>query len=175
MNHHWKKISELVTEQALKILPHLTSSKLKSEVISNLFESQSADYFNSMNIPVRACESDRDPDLYFVEEEKPLEIKVTRCKHSHSKTLKWRGGKYSKRNSDHLFIAWHYIEPTIIDPSSQILYFMAQTYVESDEWKITDKGRNNYYATSFSSDNLINKNTEIILGNIAPNNHFILV
>jgi hypothetical protein len=171
----WLAICDEVTKYALPILPHLRSNKLKSEVISNLFESKSEEYFNSIGVPVRACGSDKEPDLYFIEKEKPLEIKVTRAKSLHSKRLKWMGGKYSKRNSDHVFIAWYYSEPTIIDPTSRIHYFMAQTYVNENEWKSLDNGKENYYATVFTSDNLLNKDNQILLGSITPNNRFILV
>jgi hypothetical protein len=160
----WIEIAQRVTNTALPILPHLRSNKLKSEVISNLFESKSEEYFNSIGVPVRACISDRDPDLYFIAEEKPLEIKVTRAKSIHSKNLKWMGGKYSKRNSDHIFIAWHYTEPTLIDSSDKITYFIAKTYVTEDDWNELDDGNNNYYATVFTSDDLMRRDHEIIVG-----------
>ena len=74
------------------------------------------------------------------------------------------GGKYSKRNSDHIFIAWHYTEPTIIDPTDNITYMVAKTYVSEDDWSVLDNGNNNYYATVFSSDDLLRKDHEIIVG-----------
>ena len=136
----WQAICQEVTKTALPILPHLRSNKLKSEVISNLFESKSEKYFNSIGIPVRACQSDRDPDLYFIKENKSLEIKVTRSPTPIMNSLKWMGGKYSKRNSEHIFIAWHYTEPTIIDPTDNITYMIAKTYVTEDDWSVLDNG-----------------------------------
>ena len=78
--------------------------------------------------------------------------------------LKWMCGKYSKRNSDHIFIAWHYTEPTIIDPTNTITYMIAKTYVTEDDWSVLDNGNENYYATVFTSDNLLRKDHEIIVG-----------
>ena len=78
--------------------------------------------------------------------------------------LKWMGGKYSKRNSDHIFIAWYYREPTIIDPSNDISYFIAKTYVTTDDWSLLDNGNENYYATVFTSDDLFNKDYEVMVG-----------
>jgi hypothetical protein len=164
MNNDWLHICQEVTITALPILPHLRSNKLKSEVISNLFESKAEQYFNSIHIPVRACQSDRDPDLYFIKDRKPLEIKVTRAHSPTMSSLKWMGGKYSKRNSDHIFIAWHYTEPTIIDPTNTITYVVAKTYVSENDWSVLDNGNNNYYATVFTSDDLLRKDHEIIVG-----------
>lgn len=167
MSNHWKNISEMVTEIALPIIPHIRSSKLKSEIISNLFESQAEKYFNSIQIPVRACVSDREPDLLFLNTNKPLEIKVTKSDHPFTRNCKWTGGKLSKRNSDYILIVWNYVRPTILEPNTTIKYFITKSYIEENEWlPISD----NYYGTEFNSKTLFNeKEYEIIMGQYSNN------
>ena len=146
-NNPWQCICREVTKTILPILPHLRSNKLKSEVISNLFESKAEEYFNSINIPVRACQSDREPDLYFLTDNKPLEIKVTRTTNAITNKLKWMGGKYSKRTSDYILIMWNYT-PTNhtlygIEPES-IKYNIIKTFIQENEWSTVDNNKDNY-------------------------------
>lgn len=172
MTNDWKMISEMVTQKALPILPHIRSNKLKSEIISNLFESQAEVYYNSIGIPVRACETDRQPDLTFTNTNSPLEIKVTRSDHPFTKSCKWVGGEYSKRNSDYILIVWHYTEPTVLEPESTIKYFISKTYIQENEWVPLGK---NYYGTAFSSKTLLyQKEYEIMMGEYS-NNVIVLV
>ena len=166
MKNHWQNIANEVTTTALPILPHIRSRKLRSEIISSLFESKAAEYFNANDIPVRACESDRDPDLTFVTTNTPLEIKVTGSDHTIAKRFKWMGGKYSKRTSDHIFIAYCYTQPTIIEPNPTIKYFIAKCFVSENDWKTIDNGNENYYATIFTTDDMSQRETEILIGNI---------
>lgn len=164
MSNHWYNISQEVTETELLILPHIRSKKLRSEIISSLFESKSSEYFNSIGIPVQACKTDRDPDLFFIDENKPSEIKVTGCDSTTNKKLKWMGGKYSKRTSEHFFIAYNYRESTIIEPKDEIKYFIVKTFVDENDWKIVDSGKGNYYATIFTSEDILSRDHEILLG-----------
>jgi hypothetical protein len=160
----WRNISNEVTTTALPILPHIRSRKLRSEIISSLFESKSAEYFNAISIPVQVCESDRDPDLTFTNTNTPCEIKVTGSDHIFAKRFKWMGGKYSKRTSDHIFIAYCYTQPTILEPIPTIKYFIAQTFVSENDWKTIDNGNENYYATVFTTDDMIEKEHKILVG-----------
>jgi len=158
----WKSISKMVTEKALPILPHIRSNKLKSEIISNLFESQSAKYFNSIGVPVQACATDREPDLFFLNEKKPVEIKVTKSDHPFTTRCKWVGGKYSKRSSDYILIVWYHTLPSLWESESTIQYFIAKTYIEENEWIPLGE---NYYGTAFSNENLLLKeNYDILMG-----------
>jgi hypothetical protein len=52
------------------------------EIISNLFETQSERYFNSIGIKTLSSKSDKDPDLFFIDYQKPCEIKVTGVEYS---------------------------------------------------------------------------------------------
>jgi hypothetical protein len=167
MKNDWKIISERVTELALPILPHIRPKNLKSSILSNLFESQAAEYYNSINVPVRVCESDREPDLTFTDTNSPLEIKVTGLDHPFSNQLKWMGGKYSKRSSDYILIAYHYTPSNNSlwkEELSTIKYFICKTHINEEEWKTLDNGNENYYATVFSSNNLVNKDHEVLVG-----------
>lgn len=157
----WSTIAQRVTTTALPILPHIRSRKLRSEILSSLFESKAAEYFNEHGIPVRACESDRDPDLTFLQTNKPLEIKVTGSNRMISKRFKWMGGKYSKRNSDHMFIAYCYTPSTPIEPIPTIKYFIAKCFVTKNDWK---PGNENYYATFFSTDEINEREYKIMVG-----------
>lgn len=162
--NHWKNIANQVTQIALPILPYIRTKKLKSEILSNLFESQSEKYFNSINIPVRSASYDREPDLYFIAEERPLEIKVTGSDHPLAKKLKWMGGKYSKRTSDYVFIAWNHNEQ-----NNEIKYFIAEKYVNESEWKTMDNGKENYYATLYSTEELLKESYEVHMGEYREN------
>jgi len=168
----WKDIANRVTNIALPILPYIRSRKLRSEIISNLFESQAALHFQSLSIPVQVCESDRQPDLTFIDTDTPLEIKVTGSDHSISNSFKWMGGKYSKRTSDYILIAWCY-QPTYeslfgIEPET-IRYFIAKTFINENEWKVIDNGNENYYATIYTTDKLFQNKYEILVGNYLHN------
>ena len=167
MTNDWKIISGRVTELALPILPHIRPKNLKSSILSNLFESQAAKYFNSIHVPVRVCESDREPDLTFTDTNRPCEIKVTGLDHPFSNRLKWMGGKYSKRSSDYILIAYHYspMNNSLWEKEpSTIKYFITKTYIDENEWKRIDNGNENYYATVFSSDDLRTKDHEVLVG-----------
>ena len=69
----WQSICHNVSEIALNIFPHIKSKKLKSEIISNLFETQSAKYLNQQGFHTLSAESDREPDLLI--NNNPCEIK----------------------------------------------------------------------------------------------------
>ena len=163
----WSSICQNVTKIALPILPHIRSNKVCSEIISSLFETAAADYYNSISTPVQACQTDRQPDLLFLESNKPLEIKVTRSDHTISHKFKWMGGKYSKRTSDYVFIAWCY-QPTMNTlygtEQETIRYFIAKTYVNESEWRTIDNGNENYYATIYTTDELFQSKYEVLVG-----------
>ena len=162
---HWINIASKVTEIALPILPHIRSRKLRSEIISSLFESKAAEYFNSISIPVFACASDREPDLIFAKTHTPLEIKVTGIDTVTAKKFSWMGGKYSKRTSDHVFIAYSYVQPTIFDTAPSIRYFIAKCFVSKTDWKSREKGGENFYGTLFTTDDMLARKHEILVGN----------
>jgi len=173
---HWTEICQLVTNKCLNIFPDIKSKKLKSEIISNLFETQSEKYFNSIGIQTVSAKNDRDPDLYFKQTNKPCEIKVTGINHPTTNKCKWMGGKYSKRTSDFIFIIWNYQEPrnTLYGYKDETISFsVLNCFVDKNEWKVIDSGKNNYYATVFESSSLLEREYKPLVGDYNGTN-FIL-
>ena len=154
--HHWKNICGLVTEKATLIFPHIKSNGLKSSIISNLFETQSAYYFNSIGLPTVDSKNDKDPDLIF-DGVTPCEIKVTNAKKLLTKSLVWMGGEYSKRSSDFILAAWH-IE------NNDFYFLVIKTVIHMDEWERADNGRNTFYGTKFHCNKLYDKEHEVLIG-----------
>jgi sucrose-6-phosphate hydrolase SacC (GH32 family) len=157
----------MVANKCLFIFPEIKSKKLKSEIVSNLFETQSEIYFNSIGINTKSSASDRDPDLFFLDTNKPCEIKVTGVNDLTPKKCKWMGGKYSKRTSDFVFVMW-------TQGSLNSIYFnVTKCFVDENEWKSIDSGKNNYYATVFESSEVLNKEHKFLVGNYFDP-HFLL-
>jgi hypothetical protein len=161
---HWEKICGKVAEVSSGILPLLNRKKIKSEVISNLFETISGEYFNSIGLNTHVAENDKEPDLTFPDG--PCEIKVTGVDKLHTKKCKWMGGKYSKRTSDYIFIMWH----KCVD---DMHFSVHHCYAYEEDWKTIDNGKENYYATVFESHMILERNnTQLIGGRI--NGDFLL-
>jgi hypothetical protein len=164
---HWYQICHNVSKIASGIFPHIKGKKLKSEIMSNLFETQSASYFNSIGIDTKSSTIDKDPDLFFLQTNKPCEIKVTGVNDSKPKNCKWMGGKYSKRTSDFIFVMWNYQEAmsTLLgEENSGLNLNVIKCFVNENEWKTIDNGNENYYATVFTSEDILNREYEILVG-----------
>jgi hypothetical protein len=122
------------------------SAKLQSEIISGLVE-------NAMEqvIPdARVGAGDHEADVYI--NNIPVELKTSR------KSREWRGGEYSKRSGVFLLISWninnvHDIEWCVV-------------YVKLDETDWQSSKSSSYYATTISLDDALNKNGEVLIGNI---------
>jgi hypothetical protein len=162
---HWKNICEEVSTIANKVLPYLNRKKIKSEVISNLFESVSGKYFNSIGIETIVAQSDKDPDLRF--SSGPCEIKVTGVDDITVSNCKWMGGKYSKRTSEYIFVMWNHqeVKNTLFGPSEEALYFSVfNCHVDETEWSTIDNGNENYYATIFQFEDILSKPHKCLVG-----------
>ena len=161
----WQSICHNVSEIALNIFPHIKSKKLKSEIISNLFETQSAKCLNQQGFHTLSAESDREPDLLI--NNNPCEIKVTGIDKPITANAKWMGGKYSKRTSDFIFIMWNY-QPThntlYGEEQEKLLFSVIQCHVDENEWRTVDNGKENYYATIFELDQIKNRPHSILVG-----------
>lgn len=158
----------MVTNKCLHLFPDIKRKKLKSEILSHLFETQSEKYFNSIGIQTKCCDTDKEPDLFFVNENKPCEIKVTGIDEPFTKKCKWMGGKYSKRNSDYIFVIWN------SQNENKISFCIMSCFVDESEWKTIDSSsKPNYYATVFESANLLQKNHISLVGDFDGSN-FIL-
>lgn len=120
------------------------STKLKSELISNIVETSFSIVVPNAVDPKK----DAEPDLYI--DGHALELKTSKT------TTTWRGGEFSKRNSDYLLIAWEEI-------NNEFKWFVCWTHLTEDDWKSSKSS--SYYATTIDiNDVLLKKETEILLG-----------
>ena len=82
-------------------------------------------------------------------------------------SVKWMGGKYSKRTSDYALVMWHYQEEhnTLYGIQKEHLKFaIVSTHIDQEEWKEVDNGNNNYYATVIRSEDILEKDHEMLVG-----------
>ena len=77
---HWMTICQNVTNVATPILKYDFNTRLRSEIISSLFEMQAQEYYESIGLKVKSASNDHEPDLFFEEQQCPVEIKVTKEK-----------------------------------------------------------------------------------------------
>lgn len=121
------------------------STKLKSELISNIIETT----FSSIVPNTYDPKKDSEPDLYVNGE--ALEIKTAKT------TYMWRGGEYSKRNGNFLLIGWNEIE-------GELRWFVLFTYLNESDWKSSTSS--NYYATTIDLNDVLKiSQTDILWGN----------
>ena len=156
---HWRNICDIVKEVALKdIFPHITKNRVKSVILSDLFETKSAEYFNSIGIKTSCCESDMDPDLMFLDTNDVCEIKVTS-----SRKQEWMGGKLSKRSAEYVLISWEHIKEcnTLfgIEPEN-MRFSVINVYIDQSEWNTLG---DNYYGTKITSKTLEGKKVKILV------------
>jgi len=144
----WRNITQNVTTTALPIFSIPFNTRLKSEIISSLFEIESAKYFQSIGHSVKNATTDHEPDLFFFESKTPLEIKVTQKK----KYLKWMGNKVSKRESQFVLIAWEQVD------SDTINYYITSTFLDKSQWSTDEYS----YNASFLSWKELNNRKDII-------------
>ncbi len=150
IKHH---LPQVITEvdKRLSVLKSVTdwqsfSTKLKSELISNIVETSFATIIPNTVDPKR----DAEPDLYI--DDKPLEIKTSRT------TTTWRGGEFSKRDSDYLLIAWD-------EEDSAFKWFVCWTHLKEIDWKSSKSS--SYYATTIDIDDVLKlEQTEILMGDV---------
>lgn len=144
LNEIIEKTNEKVKIQRKLLDWNKISTKLKSELISNFLETS----FSEVLSEVEAPKSDHLPDLLVKKE--PLEIKTAKT------TRKWRGGEYSKRESDYLMVSYD-------DSDDSMKWFFLYTYLKESDWKSSVS--ENYYATSIDLDYILdNTDYEILKG-----------
>ena len=114
------------------------------------------------------------PDLYFLNEHTALELKVTGIDDTITcKTVTWLGGRYSKRNSDHVFIMWTYTPRSIMMNEPDILSFAAiKTFVSESDWKELSNSKD-YYGLGFKSFQFNVKEIDVLVGDYT-NETFVL-
>jgi hypothetical protein len=121
------------------------STKLKSELISNMLEASFAKVVPDVISPF----SDNEPDLWVMGN--PLEIKTAKT------TYVWRGGEFSKRESDYLMVSYD-------DSGDEMKWFFLHTYLLESDWKSSGSG--NYYATTIDLNDILKKDYRILVGDV---------
>jgi hypothetical protein len=122
------------------------STKLKSELISNMLEAS----FSKVVPEVISPFSDGEPDLYV--KGTALEIKTAKTTHT------WRGGEFSKRESDYLLVSYD-------DSGADLKWFFVHTYLMESDWK--SSGSDSYYATTIDLNYVMEtKEYQILMGKI---------
>lgn len=135
IRRHWWHICQNVTNMALPILKIKFNTRLRSEIISSLFEMQAQEYYESIGLKVKSASNDHEPDLFFEEQQCPVEIKVTKEK----KQVKWMGNNVSKRVSDFILITWNEF-----DDNEKLNFCVYKTFLTPDDWQ---KSKANYNAS----------------------------
>ena len=72
----WDIICRRVTDIALPIFRIPFNTRLRSEIISSLFEIETAKYYKQTGHNIKNAANDQEPDLFFLDSNTPLEIKV---------------------------------------------------------------------------------------------------
>lgn len=155
----WRNIFKSLTNDAYDILTKYKNhfrTKLNSEIISSLVVSYAEEYFNSIGRKVQKDRTDRDPDLFFFEENLPLEVKVTR----YQKTLKWQGGQYSKRHGQFVLVSWKLIDNNLYGHKG-LEFYAITCFLNGNDF--TSLGEN-YYGTGFDAKSIANKDSIELVG-----------
>lgn len=158
----WQQICKNVADISRGIFPHVPKKSVRSAIISSVFETQTEKYFQSKGINLLSSKNDRQPDLHCKEHGIICEVKVTGLdSRIVDKTVTWLGGRYSKRNSDHIFIGWYYSNNTLID--DEISFFVLRSFVTEDDWKDLSKSKD-YYGVGFKSNLFFTKDYDMLVG-----------
>ena len=156
---HWIKILNNVVEELQFVLTRNIKLKLKSELISEMTEKLAQEYFSKIySEDVKCASCDNDPDLMFGNT--PVEIKVAK----YCNGFCWRGGKYSKRESDYVLIVWDFnkYNPEVIQ------FAVYKSFLNKQDW--VEQKRDNYYATLYTMNALAKNKTHFaIIGDISYN------
>lgn len=160
----WYEICKRVSGVCKYIFPHVKKKSLRSTIMSSVFETQSEEHFQAKGINLCCSKHDKEPDLYCKELDMKCEIKVTRLDTTIiDKTITWLGGRYSKRNSDHIFIGWNYPDGEGLFCEKKMSFFVLKTFVTEDEWVDVSTSKY-YYGVGFKSSLLEAKKFDMLVG-----------
>lgn len=137
---HWTEICQHVTNLAIPILEINFNTRLRSEIISSLFEIEAERHYKSIGYKIHSAQNDREPDLLFEEENRTVEIKVTKEK----PTIKWMGNNISKRSSDFILVIWN-------EFGGHLQFTVAKTYLTPNDWQ---KSKKNFNASFLQLNNI---------------------
>ena len=172
----WKNICRTVSDLCFLIFPFIRKKAVRSALVSNLFESAAETYFLKKGIPVRASKNDQEPDLFFIDEQLSCEIKVTGVDDCVvNKPVIWLGGRYSKRNSDYIFITWNYkVTKTLFENGTRqkMSFVVFKTEIGKDDWKELSNSKN-YYGLGLKSTLFQDRKYHTLVGNFT-NGKFLL-
>lgn len=155
----WHNICQNVTNIALPIFNIPFNTRLRSEIISSLFEIESARYYKSQGYSVNNASHDGEPDLFFLDYNQPLEIKVTKKK----KQIKWMGNKISKKDSQFVLIVWDEKDPNLYNDHKTLDFYITTTHLTPNDWSGSDDGYT-YHASFLSWKDIISKEKEDLIG-----------
>lgn len=169
----WCDICRKVSGVCGYIFPYVTKKAVRSAIISSVFETQSEQHFQAKGLNLRSSKNDQEPDLYCKELDLRCEIKVTGLDSPIvDKTITWLGGRFSKRNSDHIFIGWNYCDDQGLYSENKMSFFVLKTFVTEDDWKELSKSKD-YYGVGFKSFLFETKKFDMLVGDY-ENRTFIL-
>ena len=156
----WDIICRRVTDIALPIFRIPFNTRLRSEIISSLFEIETAKYYKQTGHNIKNAANDQEPDLFFLDSNTPLEIKVTKSK----KNIKWMGNKISKRESQFILIVWEENSPNLITSEKGLKFYITTVYLTPEDWTGKNDGYT-YHASFLSYNNIRDKNRTDLVGN----------
>jgi hypothetical protein len=160
----WSEICKRVSVVCKYIFPYVSKKAVRSAIISSVFETQTEKHFQTKGINLCCSKNDREPDLYCKELDMQCEIKVTGLDSTIvDKTITWLGGRYSKRNSDHIFIGWNYPATDGLFSDRSMSFFVLKTFVIEDDWKELSASKE-YYGVGFKSFLFETKKFDMLVG-----------
>jgi hypothetical protein len=154
----WKAIASRVTNRAMPIFEIPFNTRLRSEIISSLFEIETASYYKENGYNIKNASNDAEPDILFIDSNTPLEIKVTKDKGNN----KWMGNKISKKESQFVLIVWDEIAPNLYNSNRALRFYITTTYLTPNDWSGKNDGYS--YHASFLSMNVIRDKREDLVG-----------
>ncbi len=122
------------------------SNKNLSEIIGKILEKTSSDILSrKLGYLVKNAQNDSEPDVFFTQIEKSLEIKVT------STVNAWTGGEFSQRPFEYLLVSWG---------GDFDEFFAAFTHLEKQDWHshISQK----FYGPSYTAHDLFEKKEKVV-------------
>ena len=157
-SNDWHIICQNVTTIAKPFFSIPFPTTVKSAILSSLFEIEAAKYYQTKGYNVKNSTNDTEPDLYFLDTNTSIEIKVTKK----SKNIKFRGNKVSKRESQFIMIIWDESKPNLFDYENKLEFYVTTIYLTPDDW--SNECQN--YNASFLDYNKIKNKVKDLVGNV---------
>ena len=156
----WDSIARRVTNKALPIFEIPFNTRLKSEIISSLFEIETASYYKENGYNIKNASNYSEPDIFFIDSNTPLEIKVTKDKSS----IKWMGNKISKKESQFVLIVLNEVESNLFSTDKGLKFYITTVYLTPEDWSGKDDGYS-YHASFLPFSVVQSKEKTNLVGN----------